>query len=286
MSALSCSLHLFDGTKIPYEIIKVGASKKRAIDGEPKEPPKSRNLLVFGHGLQGVMSSSRDRDCIPALEALPESKNAPDLVVYDARGHGESSGWQNLGPEQFHWRCLAVDMIEVAAAADQRRLDTGGDPTTAAAAGGACAVGAASNSGYILGGCSMGAASAIWAALLSPRSVKGLVLFKVPTMWEVRRGRRATLEANAKKESNADFAQVLLGAARANLPDEDELSQINVPVLIVGSRDDPIHPQSSLEALKEIWGSRATTLLMDTKAEASKAFHRGLPDWLIEHGFC
>eukprot|EP00933_Yihiella_yeosuensis_P035207 TRINITY_DN2869_c0_g1_i1.p1 TRINITY_DN2869_c0_g1~~TRINITY_DN2869_c0_g1_i1.p1 ORF type:complete len:331 (+),score=46.75 TRINITY_DN2869_c0_g1_i1:138-995(+) len=285
MSTPRSSLHLFDGTELPYELITVGGSKKRSNDGEPKGPPKSKNLLVFGHGLSGVMSRSRDRDCLPALQALNESKNAPDLVVYDARGHGESSGWQNLGPEQFHWRSLAVDMIQVAAAADQRRSFSG-DPTTGATTTTATTCSAASNSGYILGGCSMGAASAIWAALLSPRLVKGLVLLTVPTMWEVRRGRRATLENKAKEESNPALAEVFLGAARANLPDKEELSQIKVPVLIVGSRDDPIHPQSSLEALKEIWGSQATTVLVDTRSEAYESFRRSLPDWLIKHDFC
>ena len=68
---------------------------------------------------------------------------------------------------------------------------------------------------YVLGGCSMGAAAAVWAALLSPRSVRGLVLYLVPTMWAGRQARRGALEAKAQqlRGKDPDGADLVLGAS-------------------------------------------------------------------------
>ena len=120
------------------------------------------------------------------LQALPDTLARPDIVVFDARGHGMSSGWERGGPEQFHWRCLGADMLQVAAAHTQQPWDPS----------------------YILGGCSMGAAAAVWAALLSPRKLRGLVLYLVPTMWAGRQARRGVLEAKAASVRETDPVRV------------------------------------------------------------------------------
>ena len=137
---------------------------------------------------------------------MPESSARPRIVLFDARGHGTSSGWERGGPEQFHWRCLGADMLHVAAA----HAEQPSDPS------------------YILGGCSMGAAAAVWAALLSPRKIRGLVLYLVPTMWAGRQARRGVLEAKAASVRETDPIQydVMLGAARADFPPRDDMQRL------------------------------------------------------------
>ena len=130
----------------------------------------------------------------------------PRIVVFDARGHGTSTGWEKGGPEQFHWRCLGADMLQVAAS----HTDQPWDPR------------------FIFGGCSMGAAAAVWAALLSPRKVCGLVLYLVPTMWAGRQARRGVLEAKAAsvRETDPIKYEVLLGAARADFPPREDMERL------------------------------------------------------------
>merc|ERR1712217_49786 len=110
--------------------------------------------------------------------------------------------------------------------------------------------------GTILAGCSMGAATALWAALLSPRAVHGLVLYMAPTMWETRKARRATLEARARDPATslgrAGSLDVLMGAAFADLPTKEDLAAVTIPTLIVNCRDDPVHPASSAEQLASV----------------------------------
>ena len=140
------------------------------------------------------------------FEAMPDTDCRPNIVLFDARGHGTSTGWERGGPEQFHWRCLGVDMLQVAAAHTEQPWDPS----------------------YILGGCSMGAAAAVWAALLSPRKVRGLVLYMVPTMWASRQARRGVLEAKAAsaRETDPVKAEVMLGAARADFPPREDMQRL------------------------------------------------------------
>ncbi|CAK0858070.1 unnamed protein product, partial [Prorocentrum cordatum] len=85
--------------------------------------------LVWGHGL-GVPSpwtkGRRSCESFPVVSAALEdtareaSGQPLSLVVYDARGHGGSTGWEPADHnrdhvnQQFHWRSLAVDMLFVA----------------------------------------------------------------------------------------------------------------------------------------------------------------------------
>eukprot|EP00931_Biecheleriopsis_adriatica_P066723 TRINITY_DN41011_c0_g1_i1.p1 TRINITY_DN41011_c0_g1~~TRINITY_DN41011_c0_g1_i1.p1 ORF type:complete len:272 (-),score=45.94 TRINITY_DN41011_c0_g1_i1:90-905(-) len=254
----------FDGTCLPTKRLRTAtASNAEALDA-------ATPLFVFGHGLTERLGAydgtdpERDKTCVDIPQVVQSSACAkrPDVLLYDARGHGESTGWEDCGPEQFHWRCLGVDMLQVASA---HQSSTGG---------------------CILGGCSMGAASALWAAMLSPRSVKGLVLYMVPAVWDDRRARRKALEDTAASMRAADptKADVFLGAARADLPPREELAclaELPIPVLIVNCRDDPIHPASSAEAVGEIFGSKAKVVIVDTTSEIVDAFNAALKDWLV-----
>ena len=95
--------------------------------------------------------------------------------------------------------------------------------------------------------------SQVWAALLSPRCVRGLVLYMVPTMWAGRKTRRGVLEANANavRMTNPDRAEVMLGAARADFPpreDVERLAASGIQVLALGE-----HQEQVLKSLIAAW---------------------------------
>mmetsp|Transcript_115847 Transcript_115847/g.338804 ORF Transcript_115847/g.338804 Transcript_115847/m.338804 type:complete len:265 (+) Transcript_115847:78-872(+) len=247
-------VRLLDGVEVPC--LELGPGP-----GEGERP-----LLVFGHGL-----TDRKEDDVPTLQSMLDmlagrsppasASSVPRAVVYDARGHGASRGWELGGPEQFHWRSLAADMLQVASA----RAAPGAAP------------------GCLLGGISMGAGSALWAALLCPRLVRGLVLLSCATGWELRAGRRAKLLENAEKKGREDPArgELLLGAARADLPPKEELRAIRAPALIVSARDDPVHPAAMAEALAELLPD-ARLVLVDKEEDLRATFAGVLADWLCE----
>uniref|UniRef100_A0A7S4UAP5 AB hydrolase-1 domain-containing protein n=1 Tax=Alexandrium monilatum TaxID=311494 RepID=A0A7S4UAP5_9DINO len=250
-------VRLWDGTEVPYVEMRPA---KASAGGGP--------LLVFGHGLtdrkeDDAPALQRALDMLGEMDPPPPASCVPATVVYDARGHGESSGWECCGPEQFHWRSLAADMLQVGSALQ--------GPT------------AAGRDGVLLGGFSMGANSALWAALICPRVVRGLVLLSCTTAWELRSGRRAKLLENAEKKRLEDPArgELLLGAARADLPPKEELRSISVPALIVSARDDPVHPAAMAEQLAELLPD-SRLVLVDSKAELHNAFSHALVSWLCE----
>ena len=70
--------------------------------------------------------------------------------------------------------------------------------------------------------------SEVWAAVMYPRRVAGLVLFMVPTMWATRQARRGALEAKADalRASEPNRAEVMTGAARADFPPREDLERL------------------------------------------------------------
>ncbi|CAK9032532.1 unnamed protein product [Durusdinium trenchii] len=231
----SQTIRACDGTLLPSK--RLAGAKDLQSDAS--------TLFVFLHGLGERMSHYDETSANVNLQKASIAHSALSIVLFDARGHGASSGWEGGGPDQFHWRCLGSDMLQVALA-HTAALVKPWAPS------------------YILGGCSMGAAAAVWAALLSPRCVRGLVLYMVPTMWAGRKTRRGALEAraNAVRQTDPVRADVMLG------------------VLIVTARDDPIHPASSAEMLGEIFGSNARVISNCQAAEAASMFTLELERWL------
>merc|ERR1712008_405885 len=188
------------------------------------------------------------------------------VVLYDARGHGQSEGWQANASniQQFHWRSLACDMLFLAEkqCLQQRR-------------------------GALLGGYSMGASSAVWAAYLYPTAVRGLVLLSVTTAWEIRAARRGTLLENAGllEASRPEAACVVRGAAYADLPDIESLraAQLCMPVLMACARDDTTHPAQTIEKLHTVL-PHAEVHITDTTAELRELFPPVLNRWMKGNG--
>jgi len=112
------------------------------------------SAFIWGHGLMGSIASE-DLLGIFEWEQFPVDMR---LVRYDARGHGKTQ--PTFAPGDYHWRSLALDMLAVA---DHLGIDN-----------------------FIAGGQSMGCATSIFAGLIAPERVKGLVLMNPPTAWETR----------------------------------------------------------------------------------------------------
>lgn len=106
-------------------------------------------LAVFGHGLLGSIEQLNEGQA--ALDALAARMR---VLLYDARGHGKSAGPED--PSGYTWETLGRDMTAL--------VDFAGDEQA------------------ILGGASMGAASALWAAIEQPEMVRALALMMPPPL--------------------------------------------------------------------------------------------------------
>ena len=219
----------------------------------------SRVPFVWGHGL----SSSRDDEDEFAIVETRELARTRRVVRYDAAGHGRSGDLP--APTRGAWSELAHDQL---ALVDELGLDE-----------------------MVVGGASMGAATALHVAPLLGRRLRGLVLVIPPTGWATRRAQvdgyeqmarnldRRTVEpiiaasagvappdpflddaetydarraARLRSADPARLAAAFRGAAHADLPSEEEIARIAVPTLILAWSGDPGHPVSTAERLDEL----------------------------------
>lgn len=112
---------------------------------------------------------------------------------------------------------------------------------------------------FIACGSSMGAATSLFAAMLYPDRVSGVIMVRPPTAWATRQARRKYILASAeklqKKQSPEDkFHFVLRGAALADLPplsDHEMYARVSCPLLILTVKGDDGHPVSTATALAE-----------------------------------
>ena len=208
----------------------------------------------WGHGLSGSMG----QDAKFSMFNWARLAESHRVVRWDARGHGESSGTEE--PDTYRWDNLARDLLALADALGEEQ--------------------------FVAGGVSMGAATALHAAVLAPERVRGLVLVLAPTAYETRaaqgdiyRGGAELIERNGldayvarANEQPApailgEFADmyhfepavserllpsVLRGAGMSDLPSPDAVRSINVPVLLLPWATDAGHPVSTSEKLLEL----------------------------------
>ena len=176
------------------------------------------------------------------------------LVCYDARGHGNSHGWEveaERDRDQFSWPHLARDMASVG---PQFGLDR-----------------------VVVGGSSMGSASALYAALQQQEEagvrVVGLLLVRPPTAWQERLARRPQLLEAARdlhiSKPESPYYNVLLGSAISDLPPAQALHHVlDIPVLILTAEGDPTHPVTTAQELSHI--SADVTLVVSQSYESGK----------------
>ncbi|WP_436795268.1 alpha/beta fold hydrolase [Actinospongicola halichondriae] len=183
--------------------------------------------FLWGHGLLSSMASEDSSGPIkwPDVD-LPDVR----LVRWDARGHGESPTPTASG--ECRWPSLARDAL---ALADRQGLHS-----------------------FSIGGASMGAATALWAAVTAPERVDRLVLALPPTAWESRSRSAGLYRFGGMVSERLPIgrsrrrALVLRGAAESDLPDPVAIAEITAPTLVLAWRFDPIHPVRTAERLRDL----------------------------------
>lgn len=200
--------------------------------------------VILGHGLGSSNPKARNHLSDRWIKLVKDSliPSGTNVLMYTARGHGESSGWEETAednPDQFTWSYLAKDMQ---AAAEYYTIKT-----------------------FIAGGSSMGSATALYTAIENPDKVLGIIMIRPPTAWEVRAERRKFLLSSAEKlrvkmelaedDSARKVHYVLSGTAYSDLPppgSEQYLRIARIPVLILTIEGDPAHPLSTAETLHQL----------------------------------
>lgn len=242
------------------------------------DPGGDGPVLIWGHGLTSSMAAE---DAWPLLRwsEVPGWR----VVRYDARGHGTSP--PGAGADDHTWDRLALDMLGVA---DRVGVDR-----------------------FVAGGASMGAATALGAALAAPERVRALVLVIPPTAWDLRSDQaelyrtmadvvgRSGVEGLAglleRAPSPPLFAAdpdhrsrvrerilaadpvglraALEGAARSDLPDPERLATIGVPTLILAWEGDPGHPVATARRLAGILPAAELVVAADLQEVAHWTGH-------------
>jgi 3-oxoadipate enol-lactonase len=230
-------------------------------------------LAIYAHGL----TQSRASETASGMfDWSPVARAGHRLVRYDARGHGRSSG--SPDPSQYSWANLAQDLL---ALADQLSPD-------------------APVSGI---GSSMGTGTMLHAAVAAPRRFDRLVLTAPPTAWATRAAQGDMYRAGADlveqqgpqalaamaaqapvpevfaglpdfppaPDVNAELLPwVMRGASSTDLPAENAIAELDLPVLILAWAGDPGHPLSTAE--------RLSTLIAGSRLEVARTT-ADLRDW-------
>jgi pimeloyl-ACP methyl ester carboxylesterase len=216
---------------------------------------EASEAFFWGHGLMGSMAQEDAAGMLPwaGLE------DAYRVVRWDARGHGRSDSTSD--PQDYRWQELAADLWDLA---DKLAVERA-----------------------VIGGVSMGAATALHAAVAAPERLKGVVLMAPPTAWGSRarqarfyRGLAKLIGAiglgpisrlgdlAARAVSNEGLAAIqrsvtqnmrradarsvqltLRGAALSDLPELDRIAELQAPTLILAWKQDPSHPLSTSQDL-------------------------------------
>lgn len=213
--------------------------------------------LFWGHGLLCSMAQEDSAGILPWAALGAETR----LIRWDARGHGNSGAPPR--DEDYRWEELARDLWALADALPVERA--------------------------VLGGVSMGAATALHAAVLAPERTQGLVLMAPPTAWATRprqailyrrmaslvdrvglapfrwlgwlgslvvpnpglRVFQRTVAEGFRHARPPAVSTALRGAALSDLPDPERIAELTAPVLILAWTGDASHPVSTATELAE-----------------------------------
>jgi 3-oxoadipate enol-lactonase len=219
----------------------------------------SGRVLLWAHGLASSMVLEDEAGLIDWTEPMGGWR----LVRYDARGHGDSPGSGHAA--DYRLPMLAEDLLGL--------LDELGVERA------------------VLGGASLGAATALHAAVAAPERVEALVLAVPPAARGARRVPAAMLRAAATtvrvagkgaflrmakvtvpppilrgelepfaRSVVAGFEQlprdrlaaILRAAADHDLPPDDALGRLDVPAIVFGWPSDPGHPLATAEHVARV----------------------------------
>jgi 3-oxoadipate enol-lactonase len=236
-----------------------GAVRVRGVRFNVRDAGSADGRLpfVWGHPLTSSMAREDEHGVFDWWDGTEGRRT----IRYDARGHGATSATRHAG--DYRWSNLAHDQLELLDALEVDRV--------------------------VLGGASMGAATALHSACARPHRVDGLVLVIPPAAWETRHpqskryrgGARYALTHGVHGFAKAtrkmpdpdifcdrleclcgggigcidDFhylplVAALRGAAGSDLPSPAQLTAIrDVPALILAWDTDPTHPVATAESL-------------------------------------
>ncbi|WP_277245274.1 alpha/beta fold hydrolase [Micrococcus terreus] len=212
---------------------------------------ESGQPVVQLHGL----TSSRYRDRVLDLD-LGRGLSGTQLLRYDARGHGHSTGRRE--PEDYRWPALAEDLL---ALLDHWFPDE-----------------------QVHGvGPSMGTGTLLHAAVRAPERFSGFTLMLPPTAWATRTAQAGDyrrlaefIEQHGMERFVAASTQmprppatigtpetvphvsgellpsIYRGAAMSDLPTPEQIASLDIPTTILAWVDDPSHPLSTAQALVEL----------------------------------
>lgn len=216
-------------------------------------------LAVFGHGILGSIEQ-----LVQDPAAIARFEQRLRVLLYDARGHGQSAGPRD--PGGYSWETLGLDMAAF--------IETHADEPA------------------IVGGASMGAATALWVALERPELVRAAVIVMPPPLghrnmrapeeqqaievlsalgvaienfglettiatlagWP---GLAATEEDRAARvawlsSQNAETVlHVIKGLMGAPFHDPDLYRRIEAPLLVLAHEGDGLHPARAARLLAE-----------------------------------
>jgi len=212
--------------------------------------------LLWGHALMGSIHQEDESGIMPWAGLRHDTR----VVRWDARGHGASEA--PLVDDDYRWPELATDLWAIA------------DGFEVEAA--------------VVGGVSMGAGTALHAAMQAPERTLGLVVMAPPTAWasrprqaQIYRGTAKLIEMiglgplrwmgelaayAARNDSLARLQRSVMrglrtadpravqcamrGAALSDLPAAESLETLEVPTLILAWPGDSSHPLSTANELK------------------------------------
>jgi pimeloyl-ACP methyl ester carboxylesterase len=243
-----------------------------------------RRAFVWAHGLAssmaledeaGVIDWSNVRD--DSAHRSPRRRDGWRLVRYDARGHGDSGGGDDAS--EYSLDSLAGDLLGLLDALSIQRA--------------------------VLGGASLGALTAIQAAVLAPDRVDALVVALPPAAGRARRvpsvmlrGAARTVELLGKaaflrtarltppppilRGELAPFARsvvegfdrldrrrlatILRVGAALDLPAPETLLAVAAPTLLLGWVSDPGHPVATIAHLAQLWPDAECHVAADAAA--------------------
>lgn len=222
-----------------------------------RAPGDDRVPFVWGHPLTSSMAREDEHGVFDWSEAAAGRRT----IRYDARGHGATSATRHAA--DYRWSNLAHDQLELLDTIEVDRV--------------------------VLGGASMGAATALHSACARPGRVAGLVLVIPPAAWDTRHessrryrgGARYTITHGVHGFAKATrrmpdppifcdrlecfcggglgcidefhylpLVAALRGAAGSDLPSASQLAAVrDVPALILAWDTDPAHPVTTAESL-------------------------------------
>jgi pimeloyl-ACP methyl ester carboxylesterase len=242
--------------------------------------------IVWAHGL----ASSMKKEDLFSVINFKSLQDKYKLVRYDARGHGESGYTMNIA--DYTLENLAKDQLSLT---EKMGLQN-----------------------YIAAGISMGASTAITAAVLNPDRIKALILVLLPTAWEYRinqadryskmadfievgnveafqglmksvplpdplskfSARKDNGPMNIEKDEQTRLSIIFRGLSRTDLPSPEIVSKIKQPTLILAWTGDENHPLTTTARFQELVPH--SKIILATTFDGVKKWNNYIDEFLQE----